>query len=606
MKKKLLLLFTPALLFPALLLFLSMKDTTPDVQKDAQAFIDAYSRTYQQLYYESSEAEWLSNTHIVEGDTMNAWNTRKAGEKFAEFTGSVENINKSREFLKVKDKLTPIQAKQMELILYNAANNPQTIPDLVKARIKAETDQTEKLFGFDYKIDGKSVSTNDIDGILNEERDLAKRKAAWEASKEVGKTLKPGLVQLRDLRNQTVQALGYSDYFSYQVSDYGMTNDEMMTLNRQLVKDIWPLYRELHTWARYELAKKYNAEVPDLLPAHWVDNRWAQDWSNMVEVKGVDLNGELEKRGPEWLVKQAERFYISLGFEQLPPVFYEKSSLYPVPDGATYKKNNHASAWHMNLDRDVRSLMSVEANSEWYETTHHELGHIYYYLTYTNKDVPVLLRQGANRAYHEAFGSLMGLAAMQKPFLEGLKLVPPTQETDKIQPLLKEALNYVVFMPWCSGTMTEFEHDLYHNNLPASEFNKRWWAHAAKYQGIAPPATRGEEYCDAASKTHINNDAAQYYDYALSFVLLFQFHDHISKKLLHQDPHATNYYGKKLIGDFLRKAMYPGASKDWRILLKETTGSDLSAKPMLEYFNPLMAYLKEQNKGRKYALPETL
>src|SRR3712207_8640362 len=49
---------------------------------------------------------------------------------------------------------------------------------------------------------------------------------------------------------------------------------------------------------------------------------------------------------------------------------------------------------------------SVEPNSEWYETTHHELGHIYYYLTYTNPDVPVLLRGGANRAYHEAMGSL--------------------------------------------------------------------------------------------------------------------------------------------------------------------------------------------------------
>ena len=154
--------------------------------------------------------------------------------------------------------------------------------------------------------------------------------------------------------------------------------------------------------------------------------------------------------------------------------------------------------------------------------------------------------------------------------------------------------------------MTEFEHDLYHNNLPASEFNQRWWQYAGKYQGIAPPALRGEEYCDAASKTHINNDAAQYYDYALSFVLLFQFHDHISKKLLHQDPHATNYFGSKNIGNFLQKTMYPGASKDWRILLKETTGSDLSAKPMLDYFSPLMVWLKEQNKGRKHSLPETI
>ena len=50
--------------------------------------------------------------------------------------------------------------------------------------------------------------------------------------------------------------------------------------------------------------------------------------------------------------------------------------------------------------------------------------------------------------------------------------------------------------------------------------------------------------------------------------------------------------------------MKPGASADWRKLLKEKTGSDLSAKAMLDYFAPLMDYLKEVNKGRKYTLPE--
>jgi len=124
------------------------------------------------------------------------------------------------------------------------------------------------------------------------------------------------------------------------------------------------------------------------------------------------------------------------------------------------------------------------------------------------------------------------------------------------------------------------------------------------YQGIVPPENRGEEYCDAASKTHINNDAAQYYDYALSYLLLFQFHDHISNNILKQDPHATNYYGNKEIGAFLHTLMYPGATADWRKMLKETTGSELSAKAMLDYFEPLMDFLKEANAGREYTLPD--
>ena len=37
----------------------------------------------------------------------------------------------------------------------------------------------------------------------------------------------------------------------------------------------------------------------------------------------------------------------------------------------------------MDLQDDVRSLMSVEANTEWWSTVLHELGHIYYYMSYS-------------------------------------------------------------------------------------------------------------------------------------------------------------------------------------------------------------------------------
>ena len=572
---------------------------------DAQPFIDAYTAEYLKLQYESAKAEWVSNTHIVEGDTMNAYHTRMANEALAAFTGSTENIEEARRFLEHRDQMPEVVARQLDAILYLAANNPQTVPDLVKARIKAEALQNERLYGFDFTIDGQSVSTNAIDDILKTENDLDKRLAAWEASKEVGVGLRDGLAELQGLRNETVRALGYDDYFQYQVSDFRMTTAEMLELLHQFVEELRPLYRELHTYARYTLAERYGAgEVPDLIPAHWLPNRWGQDWSSLVTVAGLDLDGELRDKEAEWLMKQAERFYVSLGFAQLPESFWELSDLYPLPEGAGYKKNNHASAWHMDLEHDVRSLMSVVPNAEWYETTHHELGHVYYYISYTNPDVPPLLRQGANRAYHEAIGSMMGLAAMQQPFLEEIGLFPKGQETDEIQTLLKEALNYVIFIPWSAGVMSDFEHALYAEELSPSQYNQRWWELKARYQGIAPPAPRGEEYCDPASKTHINNDAAQYYDYALSYVLLFQLHDHVAGKILHESPRATCYYGSTELGDFLRQILAPGANCDWRALTREAIGEDISAAAMLRYFEPLMAWLKEQNQGRTATLPE--
>ena len=589
------------LLFLSLLL---MSCSTPEKrQKEAQAFIDNYTAQLKSLYYASSEAQWAVNTKIVEGDSTNAVAARQADEAMAAFTGSTENINSTRALLQQKQALLPLQVKQLEKILYAAANNPQTVAEVVKERIKAETAQTEKLFGFGFKIDGAPVTTNAIDEILKQENNLAQRQKAWEASKEVGTALKDGLENLRRLRNETVQALGYNDYFSYQVSDYGMTTEEMMALMQKLNRELRPLFRELHTYARYELAKRYGVqEVPDMIPAHWLPNRWGQDWNTLVTAEGVDLDAALRQKTAEWLVQQGENFYVSLGFPKLPPVFWEKSSLYPLPPEATYKKNNHASAWHMDLESDVRSLMSVEPNAEWYETVNHELGHVYYYMSYTNPEVPMILREGANRAYHEAMGSLMGLAAMQKPFIENLQLIPANAKADELQLLLKDALNYVVFIPFSAGVMSEFEHDLYKNNLPKDQYNKRWWELCEKYQGMTPPAPRGEEYCDAASKTHINDDAAQYYDYALSYIILFQLHDHIATKILQQDVHATNYFGNQAVGDFLRDIMRPGASRDWREVLRENTGEDLSARALLKYFEPLTAYLQTVNQGRKHTL----
>lgn len=577
-----------------------------DIQKEVQAFLEKYNKEFQIYLYEWNKGEWALNTRIVEGDTVTSKIAQDAQQQYANFVGSKENIEAATKYLESRNELTALQVKQLERILFLAGSNPETAGETVRLKIEADTKQVELLYGFDFKLNGKPISTNEIDALLINETDLRERLKVWETSKEVGKNLRDGLANLQSLRNKTVQALGYDDFFAYQVSEYGMTVDEMRDVCQSMIKDIWPLYRELHTWARYTLAEKYNAEVPDLLPAHWLPNRWGQDWQGIINTSGLNIDDALQQHSAEWIVKKGEEFYVSLGFPELPQSFWDLSSLYPLPPDAGYKKNNHASAWHMDNDKDVRSLMSVIPNTRWWGTSLHELGHIYYYISYSNPDVPIILREGANRGYHEAVGSLIGLASLQTPFLKQMNLLPQDFEIDRIQTLLKESLDYIVFIPWSAGVMTDFEHELYSKNLPKDQFNNKWWELVEKYQGIIPSNERGNEFCDAATKTHINNDAAQYYDYAISNVLLFQFHDHIANKILKQDPHATNYYGNKETGKFLSDLLSPGASVDWREHLKNSIGSEMSAKPMVDYFTPLLDWLKEQNKGKKHTLPESL
>jgi peptidyl-dipeptidase A len=299
-------------------------------------------------------------------------------------------------------------------------------------------------------------------------------------------------------------------------------------------------------------------------------------------------------------VKTAERFYTGLGFPQLPPTFWTKSDLYPVPADGPRKKNTHASCWHMDLENDIRSLMSVEPNARWFETAHHELGHGHYFMSYTRPEVPPLLRDGANPAFHEGMGDLIGMAAQQVPYLRAQGILPADVKVDSVAFLLNDALSSSVpFIFWGSGTMTHWEADVYAKGLPQDQWNARWWQYVRDFQGVDPPAERGEDFCDAATKTHINDNPAYYYSYAIARVLVFQLHDTIARRILKQDPRSCNYADNKEVGAFLKGIMEKGATEDWRKVLRDATGEDLSTRAMVEYFKPLMGWLEKQNKGRK-------
>ena len=70
--------------------------------------------------------------------------------------------------------------------------------------------------------------------------------------------------------------------------------------------------------------------------------------------------------------------------------------------------------------------------------------------------------------------------------------------------------------------------------------------------------------------------------------------------------HATNYWGSKETGEFLSGVMATGATVDWREHIRKSIGADMSAKPMVDYFGPLMEYLQRVNAGRTCTLPESI
>jgi peptidyl-dipeptidase A len=378
-----------------------------------------------------------------------------------------------------------------------------------------------------------------------------------------------------------------------------MTVEEMMKLLDDALATTKPLYDQLHCFAKYEMAARFKRPPPRLIPAHWIGNRWAQTWPGLIE--SANLDPLFKGSSPVSIVRSAENFYVSLGFARLPAKFWEDSDLYPVPPGLPRKKNAHASAWDIDRQGDVRSLMSVEPNEEWFGTAHHELGHIYYFLSYDRPEVPYLLRDGANRAFHEAVGELAKLASRQTPYLVNVGVMPEAKRPDATGWLLQSALESIVFLPWSAGTMSHFEHDLYEDELPPAQWQQRWWDDVASFQGVVAPGNREGDLCDACTKTHINDDPAQYYDYALATLIKFQLHDHICNKILKQDVRACDYSGSKEVGAFLKGILSLGATRDWRAVIKEATGEPISPRAMMAFYAPLVDVLAKRNEGRDCA-----
>ena len=581
-------------LFVAFATLVSAQNSLP-IQERADRFLDMVNAGFQALYRVESEAQWRAATDVT---PVHDAASETAGKARAAFVGNPALIREAKALLEHRKELKPITVRQLERALLNAAEGPMTNPDLVARRIAAETQQASTLNGFVFRLDDKPITPNEIDNFLQTNRNLSARQAVWEASKQSGQALRPGLIKLRDLRNGVARELGYPDYFTLQVAAYGMKTDEMLKLQQEFMRELRPLYLQLYTWTKHELAKRYGQPVPKRIPAHWINNRWAQNWTGIIEA--ADLDRYFKDKTPEWIVKVSEQFYTGLGFSKLPDTFWTKSDLYPVKPGESRKKNTHASCWHVDLQDDIRSLMSVEANSQWFETSHHELGHAYYFMSYTRQEVPPVLRIGANPAFHEAMGELIALASGQVPYLKSLNILPADFKADETAFQLNDALgNSVPFIFWSSGTMTHWEADIYARNLSPDQWNQRWWQYVRDFQGVEPPTERGEQYCDPATKTHINDTPAYYYSYAIATVLKFQIHDHIARKILKQPPQNCNYANNREVGDFLRRVMEKGGTEDWRKVLRDATGEDLSTRAMVEYFQPLMAWLKKENQGRE-------
>ena len=109
--------------------------------------------------------------------------------------------------------LDEVTARQFKLI-YDGFVPNQIEPDVLRDIVQRET-QIENLFNtFRANFEGDKSSDNQLREILRTEQDPSRRRAAWEASKQIGREVASQLLELISIRNGEARKLGYDDYYS--------------------------------------------------------------------------------------------------------------------------------------------------------------------------------------------------------------------------------------------------------------------------------------------------------------------------------------------------------------------------------------------------------
>jgi len=302
------------------------------------------------------------------------------------------------------------------------------------------------------------------------------------------------------------------------------------------------------------------------------------------------------------MFKLAEQFFTSLGLERLTVDFWRKS-VFARPEDGGRLMDCHASAHDFLTQKDFRVKMCAEVTATDLQTVHHELGHIAYFMQY--REQPALFRTGANVAFHEAVGDTVVMSLMTphhwRSVVLGRRLPAPSTrripDTD-MSFLLRMALSRVALLSY-AYVLEKWRYGVFRGEITPSSYNARYWELREQYQGIKAPVTRHGDNFDPGAKFHVAANVP-YSRYFLSAIIQFQLHAALCRAKQHDGRlHTCDIYRSQAAGNRLKKVMSLGASRPWPEIMKLISGyGDIRADRMLEYFRPLMVWLRNENRGQ--------
>ena len=496
----------------------------------------------------------------------------------------------------------PETRRKLDLLKLAAGMPP---PDLAGgleelASLTSKLDSLHSTHTVSYQ--GRILTRAEAADLLHGSQDPVELKALWEAIHANLPALRTPYARSVVLANEGARGLGFKDVGEMWRAGYDMSPDAFAAQVDRLWAQIQPLYESLMCFMRARLSERYGAaEQPRTGPIRY--HLLGTNWDNAAGVYfektegDFDLTKLLIQKGYDQLklVKTAENFYVSLGFDPLPETFWRRSMFTRPKDRDVGCWPN---AWTLDGKDDVRLQSCLDVNAEDFDTVHHELGHLVYFRSY--KEQPRLFRAGANEGFHEALGDFIALSAQTPTYLRQLGLLDrvPPEESDipfQIRMLDRHAGAFASDL-----AVDKWRWDVFAGKIAPEQYNAAWWQMQQRYRGLAAPVARPADAFDAGLIWHVATHTSTI-RYALAQVYQFQFHRAACRIAGWTGPlHRCSIYGNKEVGERLKAMLAMGASRPWPEALAAFTGeSELDASAMIEYFAPLQRWLAEKNKGEQ-------
>ncbi|WKD50626.1 M2 family metallopeptidase [Microbulbifer spongiae] len=578
-------------------------DTAALTARDAKAFLEDAQVRLEKMAEEVSHAAWLASTYInMDSQYVEAL----AAERYTAM--AVALASEAAKFDNLD--LDPDSRRKLTMLkqglVFPAPKDPALTAELAQIGSKMQGMYGAGKYCRDVEGVEKCYTLTEMGRVMATNRDPELLKDLWVGWRKVSPPMKPLYERQVEIGNAGARELGYQNLSDFWRSKYDMEPDAFAADMDVQWNKVKPLYEALHCHVRAKLNEHYgDAVVPPQgkIPAHLLGNMWAQEWGNIYDlVKDRDMQAPYDLTqlvvdsgmSERDMVKVGEEFFTSLGFEPLPQTFWERSQFTQPRDRDVVC---HASAWNMDGQDDIRIKMCINKTGEDLVTIHHELGHNFYQRIY--KDQPFLYKEGANDGFHEAVGDTIALSITPKYLKEiGLMDEVPDESKD-LGYLMQQALDKIAFLPF--GLMVDkWRWQVFNGEVQPSDYNKAWWKLREEYQGIEAPVERSEANFDPGAKYHIPGNTP-YARYFLARIQQFQFHRALCEAAGETGPlHRCSIYKNDEAGKKLRAMLAMGASKPWPDAMEALTGQrDLDASAIIDYFQPLMAYLETQNQGRQ-------